>query len=101
MLLKKDEISIGAKAIGGSSEKFNTGTWRVKRPVIDMNKCIHCMFCYLYCPDNAICIIKESIKQNNNPEVVGIDLNHCKGCSICSKVCPVHCIKMIPEEDFN
>ncbi|MEM4637569.1 MAG: 4Fe-4S dicluster-binding protein [Candidatus Woesearchaeota archaeon] len=99
VLLKKDEISTGAKAPGGSSEEFNTGTWRAIRPIIDTNKCIHCMLCYLYCPDNAVCILKESVKQNGNPEIIGIDLKHCKGCSICSQVCPVHCIKMVPEEE--
>ncbi|GIU69274.1 MAG: pyruvate synthase subunit PorD [Candidatus Woesearchaeota archaeon] len=97
MLLKKDEISKGAKTEGGSSEEFNTGTWRALRPIIDKNMCINCMLCYLYCPDNSITIIKEG--PDGNPVIKGIDLKHCKGCSICSQVCPVHCIKMIPEEE--
>lgn len=97
-LLSKDQISQGARAVGGSSEQFKTGSWRTQRPEIDMSKCIHCMLCYLYCPDNAVCVIKESAKQKSNPEVTGIDLDHCKGCSICSQVCPVKCIKMIDEK---
>jgi pyruvate ferredoxin oxidoreductase delta subunit len=98
-MLKKQEISTGARAKGGSSVDFNTGSWRALRPIIDINKCIHCMLCYLYCPDNSIVIIKESAKLKGNPEVIGIDLQHCKGCSLCSQVCPIHCIKMISEEE--
>ena len=98
-LQKKQDISIGARAEGGSAVDFNTGSWRALRPIIDTNKCIHCMLCYIYCPDNAVCIIKESAKQKGNPEVTGIDIKHCKGCSICSSVCPVKCIKMVSEEE--
>ena len=93
------EISIGARAEGGSSVDFNVGSWRAIRPVIDLNKCIHCMLCFLYCPDNSIMIVKESSRLNENPEIVGIDLNHCKGCGICKSVCPVKCITMIQEND--
>jgi len=93
------EISIGARAEGGSSQKFNTGNWRNIRPVIDLSKCIHCMLCFLYCPDNALLIIKESPKQKGNPEIIGVDLEHCKGCAICHSVCPVKCITMVPETE--
>ena len=96
-LKNKEEISTGAQAVGGSSVDFNTGTWRAIRPIIDTSRCINCMLCFLYCPDNAVMIKKEG--KDGNPEVTGIDLKHCKGCSICSQVCPVHCIKMIPEEE--
>jgi len=98
-LKNKDEISIGARAEGGSSAEFNTGSWRAMRPNINLNKCVHCMMCFLYCPDNAVKIIKVSDRQNGNPEVIGIDLKHCKGCSICSSVCPVKCITMDKETD--
>jgi len=98
-LKNKNEISTGARAEGGSSLEFNTGSWRAIRPNIDTSKCIHCMLCFLYCPDNAVKIIKFSDKQGGNPEVVGIDIKHCKGCSICSSVCPVKCITMEKETD--
>ena len=98
-LKTKDEISIGARAEGGSSVEFNTGSWRALRPNINLDKCIHCMMCFLYCPDNAVKIIKNSDKQGGNPEVIGVDLKHCKGCSICSSVCPVKCIVMEKETD--
>jgi len=93
------EISIGARVEGGNSVQFNTGSWRAMRPVIEFNKCIHCMLCYLYCPDNAVKIIRESPNQKGNPEVIGIDTDHCKGCAICHSVCPVKCITMIPETE--
>ena len=98
-LKSKNEISIGAQAEGGSANNFNTGSWRALRPNIDLNKCIHCMLCYLYCPDTSIKIIKESKKQKGNPEVIGVDLEHCKGCQVCAAICPVKCIKMEKEED--
>jgi 2-oxoacid:acceptor oxidoreductase delta subunit (pyruvate/2-ketoisovalerate family) len=98
-LKNKNEISVGARAEGGSSVEFNTGSWRALRPNIELNKCIHCMLCFLYCPDNAVKIIKFSDKQGGNPEVIGIDIKHCKGCSICSSVCPVKCITMDKETD--
>ncbi|MGV8151428.1 MAG: 4Fe-4S dicluster-binding protein [Candidatus Woesearchaeota archaeon] len=97
MLKNKNEISIGARAVGGSSQDFDTGTWRAMRPIIDKDKCINCMLCYIYCPDNALTILKEG--KDGNPILTGVDLKHCKGCSICSQVCPVHCIKMISEEE--
>jgi pyruvate ferredoxin oxidoreductase delta subunit len=92
------EITIGARSEGGSSQNFNTGGWRAMRPNIDMDKCIHCMMCFLYCPDNSIKIIKESKNKGNNPEVTGIDLDHCKGCGICASVCPVKCITLVGEK---
>ncbi len=98
MTLKKyTEISEGARGDGASSLQFNTGNWRAIRPDINTKKCINCMLCYLYCPDDAILIKKEG--KDGKPEIVGIDLEHCKGCSICSNVCPVKCITMDKEED--
>jgi len=71
------ELPIGAQIIEpGSSEKFETGDWRVARPEIDMNKCIHCLFCWVYCPDSAIIVEDEKIK--------GVKYSHCKGCGICA-----------------
>jgi pyruvate ferredoxin oxidoreductase delta subunit len=97
MALKSSkEISIGARAEGGSSQNFSTGGWRAMRPERDSKKCINCMMCFLYCPDNAITIIKEG--KNKKPEITGIDLEHCKGCGVCASVCPVKCITMVEEK---
>jgi len=61
----------------------------LSKPVIDKNKCINCLLCWIYCPDASV--IAE------NGEVKGFDYEHCKGCGICASECPVQAIKMIPE----
>lgn len=63
--------------------------WRNKRPVIDTNKCVGCLQCYLHCPDGVI------FKSNGK---VDIDYDFCKGCGICAKVCRVNVIKMEAEK---
>lgn len=73
----------------GSSVEYETGTWRALRPVIDMERCSHCMFCWVYCPDCSILV--------ENSKVIGIDVKHCKGCGICARECPQDAITMIEE----
>ena len=75
----------------GNSEKFHTGDWRSMVPVIDPDKCIDCLTCWIYCPDNCI------LTQDNR--VTGIKLTHCKGCGICAKACPRQAIVM--KEDIE
>ncbi|MDE7294716.1 MAG: 4Fe-4S binding protein [Oscillospiraceae bacterium] len=65
----------------------NSG-WRRARPVIDKDKCVMCLQCYLYCPDG---VISES---DNN---ICIDYDFCKGCGICGKICKAGAIKMEAE----
>jgi pyruvate ferredoxin oxidoreductase delta subunit len=84
------EISLGGLVLEpGSSVAYETGTWRTMRPIIDMERCTHCMFCWVYCPDG--CIMVEDSK------VIGIDLKHCKGCGICAYECPRKAITMMDE----
>ena len=72
-----------------SMGRLDTGTWRTDVPVTDLDKCIHCLFCWVYCPDAAI-IVKDGKK-------VGTNLQHCKGCGICAAMCPKKCIEMVRE----
>lgn len=65
---------------GGTSRAFQTGSWRQERPILDLDRCIQCMICWLYCPDSAILA--------RDGKVTGIDLDYCKGCGICAAVCP-------------
>lgn len=78
----------------GPGDGGKTGSWRVVRPVIDLNKCIPaktkkmtCFSCWLFCPDG---VVTRTIP----PE---IDLEYCKGCEICAEECPVDAITMIEE----
>jgi pyruvate ferredoxin oxidoreductase delta subunit len=83
----------GLITTAGSSRLNKTGSWRAFRPVKDEKKCIHCFFCYVYCPENAI--------KSDGEKVGGFDLDFCKGCGICAKACPVKCIKMEEEAKFQ
>ena len=84
------EIPIGGLILdAGNSEEYETGSWRSSRPIIDMEKCSHCMFCWLFCPEGAIQVKDEKFD--------GIDLDHCKGCGICAHECPRKAITMVDE----
>ncbi len=84
------EISIGGLiAEAGNSVAYETGGWRAFRPIIDMDRCSHCMICWIYCPDGSILV--------EDTKVIGIDLAHCKGCGICDKECPRKAITMVEE----
>ena len=50
------------------------------RPVWNKEKCIHCLTCWIYCPDAAI-VVKDG-------KMTGINYDYCKGCGICANVCP-------------
>lgn len=71
----------------GTAEVYETGDWRTEKPTWHAEKCIHCMLCWVYCPDTSILI--------ENGKMIGIDYKHCKGCGICSKECPVKPVKAI------
>lgn len=75
----------------GNAVEYDTGTWRALRPIINLEKCTHCMFCWIFCPDGAI--------QVESSKVVGIDLMHCKGCGICAVECPKKVIRMVDESE--
>ena len=86
------DIPIGGLILEpGNAVEYKTGGWRTFKPVHDKEKCINCLFCWMYCPDSAIKV--------EDGKVVGIDLEHCKGCGICAKECPpkVKAIKMEKE----
>lgn len=95
-LKKSKDLAIGGAIMeAGSSVKNPTGTWRTYVPVRDYEKCIHCMRCWIMCPDSAI-LVKDG-------KVVGTDLDHCKGCGICAKECPpkIACIEMKLESEMG
>ncbi len=64
----------------GNSVNFKTGSWRAYRPVWIEENCIHCLFCWIYCPDMSV-----KVKDGKRGE---FDLDFCKGCGICALECP-------------
>ena len=84
------DIPIGGMIVeAGNAVQYKTGEWRAFRPVVDKEKCINCLQCWVYCPDGSVRV--------ENEELIGFDYEHCKGCGICSSVCPVEAIEMVPE----
>lgn len=79
-------ISIN-KTPGNSIEKDISG-WRIAKPVINLDKCIGCKKCFIYCPDVAI------IWENDKPVIT---YSLCKGCGICAQECSVKAIQMVKE----
>lgn len=87
------DIPIGGLILeAGNSVDYKTGGWRAFRPVLDPEKCIHCLICWIYCPDSSILTKDE--------KMLGFDLDHCKGCGICASVCPKDAIEMVEEGEF-
>jgi pyruvate ferredoxin oxidoreductase delta subunit len=95
---KKDEKKMSAKELpvgdileAGSAKHFKTGDWKTERPVWNQQKCIHCLSCWIACPDSAIKV--------KDGKITGIDMEHCKGCGICARECPVKISAIVMEKE--
>ena len=69
-----------------SGANGKTGNWRIFKPVLDKQKCVKCLRCWIFCPESAI--------KRNKDDTIDIDYDYCKGCGICAKECAVNAIKM-------
>jgi len=56
--------------------------WRVQKPVFNIDVCIDCQNCWVWCPDTSII--------SRDKQMLGIDYDHCKGCEVCVEVCPTN-----------
>ena len=88
------KTSKARKILGPIATDFtamNTGSWRLERPVVDLNTCTSCGICDRNCPTNIITVTKS-------PKNLTFDMDYCKGCGICSEVCPTKSITMQDEK---
>ncbi|MBN1159611.1 MAG: 4Fe-4S binding protein [Candidatus Diapherotrites archaeon] len=94
--MKDKELPYSVKLVptqpgNGSGQKKDMSPWRMKRPVVDMKKCIGCGRCWVFCPDGAI-----EWGKDKHPE---FRYTSCKGCGVCTTVCPVGAITMVSEDE--
>lgn len=78
--------SVGA---GPNTRARRTGSWRVFRPVIALDRCTRCWICFVWCPDGAI-----DLDADDTPR---IDYEVCKGCLVCVEECPTGAISAARE----
>ena len=83
------DLGTGPHAPAGFLIDVSSGM-RTFRPVIDADKCVKCLRCFLMCPDGAV---------DKSGELPEIDYDYCKGCGVCSKACRPGAISMIKESD--
>lgn len=82
-----EEMPFGSSSEAGTLIKINAG-YRTFYPKIDHEKCIHCLMCFVYCPEGSI---------SKDGKELTVDMDYCKGCGICAHECPRKCITMVKE----
>ncbi len=75
----------------GNASQYQTGDWRLQRPIIDKSKCNKCTLCYIFCPEGCI--------ERDAEGYFEVNLFYCKGCGICATECPKKAITMVEEEE--
>lgn len=81
------ELPLGPSFPAGQLHDISSGM-RTFRPVIDGEKCVRCLRCFLVCPDGAI---------DKSGAALEIDYDYCKGCGVCKRACKPGAITMIKE----
>lgn len=80
----------GGVVLAETAPHPRTGSWRTGlKPAVNLEACINCLLCWVYCPDDAI--------RTDGQAFGGFDYQHCKGCELCVGACPTQAIAMIPE----
>lgn len=86
------DLAPGGVVVRDEAEQPQTGGWRTGlRPAVDLDLCVDCLLCWLYCPDSAVRL--------DGTALAGFDLDYCKGCELCAAVCPTSAIEMVPDGD--
>lgn len=86
------EIASGAVVVHDDATRNRTAGWRTGvKPRADLDACVNCMLCWVYCPDSAV-LVADGV-------FGGFDYEVCKGCEICAEMCPVGAIAMVPEAE--
>jgi len=65
-----------------NSYTATVASWRVEKPIFNIDVCIDCQNCWVWCPDTSIL--------SRDKQMLGIDYDHCKGCGVCAEVCPTN-----------
>lgn len=92
-LMTKSEMLPGSVVGAATAEAAVTGSWRTYLPITDFENCVHCLRCWIFCPEGAVKI--EDGKRK------GIDLKYCKGCGICATECKAECMEMKLEAEVS
>lgn len=83
-----NDFPMGSTCDSNHLTSINAG-WRTFKPVINYDKCVKCLRCFLVCPDGVI---------DKSGEKLEIDYNFCKGCGVCAYECKVKAIDMVKED---
>jgi 2-oxoacid:acceptor oxidoreductase delta subunit (pyruvate/2-ketoisovalerate family) len=85
-------LPVGGTVVRDDALQPETGGWRTGlKPQADLNACVNCLLCWLYCPDSAVVL--------EGTTLAGFDERYCKGCEICAEICPVNAIEMVADEN--
>lgn len=76
-----------------NSYTATVASWRVKKPVFNIDVCIDCQNCWVWCPDSSIL--------SRDKQMLGIDYDHCKGCEVCAEVCPTNPKSLIMFSEYT
>ena len=86
------ELEPGGVVVRDDALQPATGGWRTGlKPAADLDLCVDCLLCWLYCPDSAVRL--------DHATFAGFDLEFCKGCELCATVCPTGAIQMVSDDD--
>src|ERR1044072_7464170 len=90
-LPRATELPTGGAIVPGEVRNRTAG-WRTGvKPRADLDVCVNCKLCWVYCPDSAVVVVDGVFG--------GFDYDVCKGCEVCAEMCPVDAIAMVPERE--